>query len=285
MDAIAKAPSVSAGRTRCFQSPRPPVGKRSALSDSRRVKRIPRKNVGADCPTSATPIAAWSISELRLTAERSPTGTATIAARRNGVSPSSTPARGLGASRALGATESEVEAPDLELLVRVRRPLDVLLEAVVLVGLDHRDPRQVLEEHLRHLAVRLAAKLFIHREARRLAQLVEARVAPVVLRPARREEAPHHAVRIAERRGRVRPPQALEGLISVLLGADGVLDHLDLGVDADVAPHAVDRLGHRLVVGRVADGRLDNDLLALVAALLEPLACKKGGYKGEEIVI
>src|SRR2546427_12588070 len=52
------------------------------------------------------------------------------------------PLPGPPASRALGATESEVEAPDLELLVRVRRPLDVLLEAVVLVGLGHRHPPQ-----------------------------------------------------------------------------------------------------------------------------------------------
>ena len=53
------------------------------------MKRIPRKKVGADCPTSATPMAMWSIAELRLTAERSPTGTATNAASRNAVSPSS----------------------------------------------------------------------------------------------------------------------------------------------------------------------------------------------------
>src|SRR5207245_3887675 len=101
-------------------------------------------------------------------------------ATAHGVRRPGTPPPGPRASRALGATESEVEAPDLELLVRVRRPLDVLLEAVVLVGLDDRHPRQVLEEDLRHLAVRLAAELLVHREARGLAQLVEARVAPAV---------------------------------------------------------------------------------------------------------
>src|SRR5207249_6082394 len=180
--------------------------------------------------------------------------------------------RGPGPRGALGATESQVEAPDLELLVRVRRPLDVLLETVVLVGLDHGNPRQVLEEDLRHLAVGLGAKLLVHREPRGLTELVEARVTPVVLRPAGRQEPPHHAVGVAERRGRVRPPQALERLVAVLLGADRVLEHLDLRVVAVVAPHALDRLGHRLVVGRIADGRLDDDLLAPVAPLPEPLA-------------
>src|SRR5215813_10348617 len=59
----------------------------------------------------------------------------------------------------LCAAELEVEAPDLELLVRVRRPLHVLLQAVVLVGLDDRQPREVLEEDLGPLFVGLATEL------------------------------------------------------------------------------------------------------------------------------
>jgi hypothetical protein len=53
------------------------------------MKKMPRKKVGADCPTSATPMAAWSIGELRLIAESMPIGTATSSARPNEVSPSS----------------------------------------------------------------------------------------------------------------------------------------------------------------------------------------------------
>ena len=49
-----------------------------------------------------------------------------------------------------------MKRPDLELLVRVRRPLHVLLQAVVLVRLDHRDPREVLDPDLGHLLVGLA---------------------------------------------------------------------------------------------------------------------------------
>src|SRR5438067_1553584 len=104
--------------------------------------------------------------------------------------------------------EPEVEAPDLELLVRVRRPLDVLLQPVVLVGLDDRDPRQVLEHDPRHLLVGLAAELGVHREACGGAQLVELRVAPVVHRAAGAEQPPHHAAGIAERGGRSLPPPA-----------------------------------------------------------------------------
>src|SRR5262245_50136742 len=48
----------------------------------------------------------------------------------------------------LRATELEVEAPDLELLEGIRRPLHVLLQAVVLIGLDHGQPGQVLQEEL-----------------------------------------------------------------------------------------------------------------------------------------
>ena len=50
---------------------------------------MPRKNVGADWPMSATPIAAWSSSELRFIADRSPMGTAMTVARTKAVSPSS----------------------------------------------------------------------------------------------------------------------------------------------------------------------------------------------------
>src|SRR5437867_9990613 len=45
----------------------------------------------------------------------------------------------------LGAPELQVELSQLERLVRVRRELDVLLEPVVLVGLDHEDPGVALE--------------------------------------------------------------------------------------------------------------------------------------------
>src|SRR6266850_4607149 len=141
----------------------------------------------------------------------------------------------------LGALELEVELPDLELLVRIGREVDVLLQAVVLVGLDDRQPREVLEEDRGHLLVGLGAELLVHREARGVAQLVPARVAPVVLRPAGPEQPPHHAVGIAQRGRRIRPEHALERLLAVLLRAHRVLDDLDLGVDAGILPHALDR--------------------------------------------
>src|SRR5512145_367129 len=137
----------------------------------------------------------------------------------------------------LRALELEVEAPDLERLVGVRRPVHVLLQPVVLVGLHDRDPREVLEDDRGHLLVGLRAELLVDREARGLAQLVPALVAPVILGPARRQQPPHHAVGIAERRGRVGPPHALEALVAVLLRAHRVLDDLGLGVDAGIAPH------------------------------------------------
>jgi len=46
------------------------------------------KKVGADWPTSASPIAAWSTNELRRTAEITPIGRATSAASTNAVRPS-----------------------------------------------------------------------------------------------------------------------------------------------------------------------------------------------------
>src|SRR5262245_64500865 len=90
-----------------------------------------------------------------------------------------------GEERRLRATELEVEAAKLELLVRVRSELHVLLQTVVLVRLDHRQPGQVLQEDLGHLPVGLPAELLVHAEARRVAQLVELGLAPVVLRSAR----------------------------------------------------------------------------------------------------
>src|SRR5262245_27561339 len=50
------------------------------------------------------------------------------------------PGGGAPASKKLRALELEVEGPDLELLVRVRRELHVLLQPVVLVRLDHGEP-------------------------------------------------------------------------------------------------------------------------------------------------
>src|SRR5712692_10139337 len=116
----------------------------------------------------------------------------------------------------LGAAELEVEAPDLELLVRIRGELDVLLHPVVLVRLDDRQPREVLEEDLRHLAIRVGAELLVYREAGG----------------------------VAERGGRVAPIEALEALLSVLLGAHRELDDLELNVDPYVLPHRGDGLGH-----------------------------------------
>src|SRR2546422_7828690 len=99
----------------------------------------------------------------------------------------------------LRAAELEVEAADLELLQRVRRPLHVLLEPVVLVRLNHRNPRKVLEGDLGHLPVRVGAELLVDREAGGVAELVELRMTPVVLRATGTEQAPHHAVGVAQR--------------------------------------------------------------------------------------
>jgi hypothetical protein len=88
-EAMAKAPSVTAGRTRWASPPRPEVGRSPALSDTRRMNRMPRKKVGADWPIRATPMAAWSRTVLRRIAERRPMGTATTTARAKAASPSS----------------------------------------------------------------------------------------------------------------------------------------------------------------------------------------------------
>src|SRR5207302_8234775 len=69
------------------------------------------------------------------------------------------------AAPALRAPHAEIEAADLELLVRVRRKIDVPLKAVVLVRLDHDDPGVVLEEDPGHLPVRLVAELLVQAEA------------------------------------------------------------------------------------------------------------------------
>src|SRR5262245_1777171 len=72
----------------------------------------------------------------------------------------------------LGALHPEIELADLELLVVVRRELDVPLEPIVLVGLNDDDPRVVLEEDARHLLVRFAPELLVEAEARGVPQLV-----------------------------------------------------------------------------------------------------------------
>src|SRR5205814_657331 len=157
------------------------------------------------------------------------------------------PAREPRVLRPLRAPELEVEATELELLIRVRGPLDVLLEAVVLVRLDDRQPREVLEEDLRHLAVRLGAELLVDREARGAPQLVPPRVAPVVLGPDGAEEPPHHAVWVGERR------QAWIEVVVAL--CDRAVRH-----DAAPAPEllhdrlAIDRHRERLLHERVVEG-------------------------------
>src|SRR5262249_1192612 len=112
----------------------------------------------------------------------------------------------------LGAPQLEVEAPELKLLIRVGGEFDVLLQSVILVGLVDRQPGEVLQEDLRHLTIGVGAEPLVDGEAGRVAQLVELGVAPVVVDASRTEQAPHHPVRIAERRGRIAPPQALETL-------------------------------------------------------------------------
>src|SRR5207302_10301178 len=143
-----------------------------------------------------------------------------------------------GASRApppetaLRAAELEVEATNLELLERVWCPLHVFLKSVVLVRLDHRDPREMIEEDLGHLLVGLAAEFLVDREPRRVAELVELRMAPVILRSPGPEQAPHHAVRIPQGGCRIRPPESLEALVAILLRAHRVLEELHLRIDA-----------------------------------------------------
>src|SRR5678816_2637573 len=51
MEAMANAPRVAAGSTRCCQPPRPDVGSHPSCSDTTRMKRMPRKNVGQAAPT------------------------------------------------------------------------------------------------------------------------------------------------------------------------------------------------------------------------------------------
>ena len=47
------------------------------------------KNVGAAWPTRASPMVAWSMTELRRIAETTPMGTATTSARAKALRPSS----------------------------------------------------------------------------------------------------------------------------------------------------------------------------------------------------
>src|SRR5262245_66269024 len=89
-------------------------------------------------------------------------------------------------SAGLGPPELQIEVPELDLLARVRLPVDVALQAVGLDRLDDRDPRQVLEGDPPHLLVGLAAEALVDAEPRGGAQVVEARMPPVVHRPARR---------------------------------------------------------------------------------------------------
>jgi hypothetical protein len=89
IEAIAKAPKVSAGSTRLSQPSRPEVGRSPRFSETIRIRRMPMKNVGADWPMSASPIVAWSMTEFRFTAETTPIGSATSSARVNAARPSS----------------------------------------------------------------------------------------------------------------------------------------------------------------------------------------------------
>src|SRR5262249_56063515 len=100
--------------------------------------------------------------------------------------------------------------------------------------------------------------------------LVDAGMGRVGLGPAGAEQPPHHAVWISQGRRRVGPPEPLEGLLADPLRADRILEDLDLRVDADVAPHRLNGLGHRLVARHVAGGGLDGDLTSLLPRLPLP---------------
>ena len=134
----------------------------------------------------------------------------------------------------------------------------------------------MLEKDARHLTVGLIAELLVHAESGSRPQIVESGISPVVHGRARREETPHHSVGITERRCGVGPPRALEALLPRLLRPHRHLDHLDFAVDADVPPHGHDGLGHRLRVGDVAVDGFDDDFVAFVSDLLEPLPGEAG---------
>src|SRR5580765_8900175 len=102
-----------------------------------------------------------------------------------------------GRAAALRLTETEIERPKLDLLVRVRLPVDVSLQSIRIVGLEDRNPREVLEHDLGHLRVDLAPEAFIEAESRRVAELLEPGLPPVLVDRAGSEQTPHHAVRIA----------------------------------------------------------------------------------------
>src|SRR5678815_697749 len=96
-------------------------------------------------------------------------------ARRRRSCSISSPGSARRSCRTSRAAHPEVEAADVELLVGIRRPLHVLLDTVVLVRLQDRDPRQVLEEDLGHALVRAPAEVLVDAEARRVAELVPLR--------------------------------------------------------------------------------------------------------------
>src|SRR5229473_7469789 len=140
---------------------------------SRRTRRI--SLVGASGGRSSGTGSPDRRMTMKTTVETSQSATSALRSRwvRNGRRPRmgeapSLPLPATGRGRdgtALGSAELEVEASDLELLVRIGRELDVFLQPVVLVGLDDGQPREVLEEDLGHLAIGLAAELLVHGEA------------------------------------------------------------------------------------------------------------------------
>src|ERR1700757_3279166 len=135
------------------------------------------------------------------------------------------------------ATHLQIEAPDLQLLVRIRRPLDIPLHAVGFDRLDHGNPGQILEHDLGHFPVRSTTNVIVDAEVRRRPQFVETRMPPVRLQSTRAQKAPHHAVRVPQRGRRVAPSHPLEALLTDLLHHDGELDDLQLHVRTDVVPH------------------------------------------------
>ena len=69
------------------------------------------KKVGADWPTSARPIVAWSRSEFRRTADRTPIGNATTSATTKATSPSSNVARRYDRATSIAGWRKWIERP------------------------------------------------------------------------------------------------------------------------------------------------------------------------------